>query len=794
MKVSYKWIKELTGIKVDVKDFVRDITMSGSKVENLYCPGDEITGVVTGKILLIEKHPNADKLVVCRVDVGQPDPVQICTAATNLYEGAYIPVALAGATLANGLKIKKGIFRGVESNGMLCSLGELTLTKNDFPDVDENGIMIIDECELGLDIRPILGLDDTCVEFEITPNRPDCLTVSGLARETAATYGKRLNLPEPKVRGSGDNIENYVDVSIQDKKGCVRYIAKVIKNIKIEPSPAWLRERLRMCGVRPINNFVDITNYVMLEYHPMHAFDLSCLDGDKIVVRRANGEKITALDGSEHTLDDQILMICDAQKPVAVAGIMGGEHSGVKSDTQTVVFESACFDGPMVRAASRKLGMRTESSMRFEKGLYSEICYTAIMRACELVEELGAGEVVDGIIDIKNDTRKPPEIEFDPGWINKVLGTDISVLQMEQILENLEMKIENGVIIPPGFRKDLEGRHDIAEEIARIYGYDNIPSTTLKGAASAGFTKRQIFRRTVNQTALSAGLNEVATYSFISPKSYDKILMPQDDICRKSVVIRNPLGEDTSVMRTTLLPSMLEVISKNYNNRNLQGGFYEIGTEYFPAGNEEISENNLPEEIARLAIGIYGDDADFYELKGITELILDAVGIKNAVYKSSYSPSFHPHKYAKIFIGGNSGEQIGFLGEIHPFVPENYDIGTKCLFAKLFLDKMFEFYLPERTFVPLPKYPSVTRDITFICDEREEGAKFAGAIERAVGNILESVAFLYSYRGEQIPDGKKSMSYSVTMRSESGTLTDEEADKAIKRAVKSLSAMGAERR
>ena len=795
MKLSYKWIKELTKINVSPKQYSVDMTMSGSKVESLYCLGDEITNVVTGKILSIEKHPDADKLFICQVDIGKNEPIQICTAATNLYDGAYIPVALAGATLMNGLQIKKSKLRGMESNGMLCSLDELGLTVHDFPDADEDGIMIIDECELGLDIHPILGLDDTCVEFEITPNRPDCFFVSGLARETAATYNLPFDMKTPVIKKSsdGDSVNNYVNISVEDTKGCTRYTAKVVKNVKIQTSPLWLRERLRTCGIRPINNLVDITNYVMLEYHPMHAFDLRNLDGDKIIVRKAkDGEKITTLDGIERDLDTQTLMICDANKPVAIAGIMGGEHSGVVDDTQTVVLESACFDGDMVRAASKKTGLRTESSTRFEKGLDSEICSTAVMRACELIEQLGVGEVVDGIIDIDNSNKNIVQIDFNPDKINKALGSNIETQKIERILKSLDMKIENGKIIPPSFRSDIINECDITEEIARIYGYDNIDAADLQGVAKSVLTPRQIFNRTITNSILAAGCNEVMTYSFISPKSYDKILMPKDDPCRNSVVIKNPLGEDTSVMRTTMLPSMLEVISHNYNNRNLQGNFYELGKEYIPA-ESDISEENLPLELQRLMIGMYGEDVDFYTVKGIIEQIFENLGIPETDYTfdSAQSPSFHPYRYAKINV---KDKCVGFLGEIHPLVTENYGINTKCYTAKLYTEILLELQKTEREYIPLPKYPSVTRDITVICDERTEGAKLDGAISRAVGGILKKTTFLYSYQGEQIPEGKKSMSYSVKMRSKTGTLTDEEADKSIEKAVKALNVLGAERR
>ena len=571
MNLSMKWLSDYVTLDTTVKDFCAAMTMSGSKVEVATEEGSEIKNVVVGKLLSVVPHENSDHLVVCQVDVGQEQPIQIVTGAPNVKAGDIVPVALCGAELPNGVKIKKGKLRGVESNGMLCSLGELGLTVHDFPYAIADGIFLIQEdCQIGQDIHEAIGLNDTSVEFEITSNRPDCLSVTGLAREAAATYHVPLNLKKPTFQGIDGNIQDALQVEIQNKEKCPRYAAGIVKNVKIAPSPRWMRERLRASGVRPINNLVDITNYVMLEYgQPMHAFDLRYVKDGKIVVRNAaEGETITTLDGVTRTLSPEMLVIADAEKPIAVAGVMGGEYSGIMEDTNTVVFESAYFEPVQVRRTAKKLGMRTDASARYEKGLDPEGCLRTLERAFELVELLGAGEPVRTHIDLNYNEKQRNRIPFDPEWINKFLGTDISREEMCDTMKMLEIEVDGDTCISPSFRIDLERPADLAEEVARIYGYNNIPSTVIKGVANASLTPKQKFRRTLENATVAVGCYGILTYSFISPKYFDKIALPTDSSLRKTVVISNPLGEDTSVMRTTTLPSMLETLSLNYKNRN----------------------------------------------------------------------------------------------------------------------------------------------------------------------------------------------------------------------------------
>ncbi len=788
MNLSMKWLADYTKIETTPKEFSDKMTMSGSKVEGYEIEGEEIQKVVVGKILSIEPHPNADKLVVCMVDVGTGEPLQICTGATNLKAGDYVPVALDGSTLPGGKKIRKGKLRGMESNGMLCSLSELNLTVHDFPNGIEDGIYVLEEeAPLGQDIRETLGLNDVSVEFEITSNRPDCLSVIGLAREAAATYGTELMLHEPQVQESTeDDIHNYLSVTVENPELCPHYIARVVKNIKIEPSPRWMRERLRASGVRPINNIVDITNYVMLEYgQPMHAFDLKYMKGGKIIVRNAkDGESITTLDGENRTLSPEMLVIADEEKPSAVAGVMGGEYSGIMDDTNTIVFESACFNGPAVRRTAQKLGMRTESSGRYEKGLDHNTTLPAVMRACELVQMLGAGEVVSGVIDVNNANTQPVVLKLETEWINHFLDIHLTRDEMAAILTKIGFIVdEQDNIHVPSFRSDIEHKADIAEEIARFYGYNKIPVTQIRGSAEGHLTKAQKFERKVNQTMVALGCYEIMTYSFISPKYYDKIAMPAEDKRRQSVTIRNPLGEDTSIMRTTMIPSMLETLSKNYNNRNAAAKMFEIGNIYLSQG-----EGKLPVEEPTLAIGIYGDNADFFTLKGIVEQLLAACGVDDVQYSAQKeNPTFHPGRCADISVKENS---LGMMGEIHPVVLENYSIGTKAYVAVLDLPSMMEHANMEKQYTPLPKYPATSRDLALLCDEELPVGEIEKTIRGAVKNHLESVNLFDVYRGAQVGEGKKSVAYTITMRSADSTLTDEEADGAVKKILKALEKIG----
>lgn len=804
MDLSMRWLSDYVDVSdLSIKEFCSGLTISGSKVERYETEGEEISKVVVGKLLSVVPHENSDHLVVCQVDVGKAgngEPIQIVTGAPNVKAGDIVPVAMDGSTLPGGVKIKKGKLRGVESNGMLCSLGELGLTTHDFPYAIADGIFLLQEeegckpLELGMDIKEAIGFNDTSVEFEITSNRPDCMSVIGLARETHATFDKPYTVKEPTFKGIDGDINSMLKVEIHNKELCPRYIAGVVKNVKIGMSPRWMRERLRASGVRPINNFVDITNYVMLEYgHPMHAFDIRYIKGNEINIRNAKqGEKITTLDGVERTLTDKMLVIADAEKPVAVAGVMGGEYSGIMDDTVDVVFEAACFDGASVRTTAKALGMRTDASSRFEKGLDPQNAYPAIMRAFQLVEELGCGEVVKTIIDADYSDKTPKGVEFNPEWINSFLGSDISEEEMVSCLEKLDFKVENGMAYAPSVRIDIECKADIAEEVARIYGYNKIPKTIIRGVAQAQLTPKQKFERTIANTMTALGCYEITTYSFISPKYFDKIRLPENSPLRKTVTITNPLGEDTSVMRTTILPSMCEVLARNYNNRNASAFLFEVGNEYIPNGGE------LPDEPSRLAVGMYGSGADFFGLKGRIEALLDTMGLRDCEYTACSdaedypeAPAFHPGRCAVI---SKDGVKIGIMGELHPETLENYGIDTKAYAAKLCIPEMMALSEGEKTYKPLPKFPATTRDIAVVCDDKLPAASLEKAIKSAVGNILESVSLFDVYKGKQVGEGKKSMAYSISMRSHEGTLTDEQADAAMKRVLKELAKLGAELR
>lgn len=803
MDLSMKWLGDYIDVSdMPIKEFCSGLTISGSKVERWETEGGEISKVVVGKILSVVPHENSDHLVVCKVDVGHasPDVLQIVTGASNVHEGDFVPVAMDGSTLPNGVKIKKGKLRGVESNGMLCSLGELGLTTHDFPYAIADGIFIMQQeegCvpfELGQDIREAIGFDDTSVEFEITSNRPDCMSVIGLARETHATFDRPYTVKEPAYKGIDGDISSMLKVTIHNKELCPRYIAGVVKNVKIGMSPRWMRERLRASGVRPINNFVDITNYVMLEYgHPMHAFDIRYIDGAEINIRNAKeGEKITTLDGTERTLTEKMLVIADANKPVAVAGVMGGEYSGIMDDTVDVVFEAACFDGASVRTTAKALGMRTDASARFEKGLDPQNAYPALMRAFELVEMLGCGEVVKTIIDADYSDKTPKGVEFDPVWINNFLGADIPEDVMRSCLEKLDFKVENGKAYAPSVRIDIECKADIAEEVARIYGYNNIPKTIIRGVADAKLTEKQKLERKIANAMTALGAYEITTYSFISPKYFDRIRLSADSLLRKTVVISNPLGEDTSVMRTTLLPSMCEVMARNYNSRNASVCLFELGSEYIPGGGE------LPDEPVRLSVGAYGGDMDFYGLKGIVDSMLKNIGVEDFEYAACTDPAvfaeaeaFHPGRCAVIT---KDGKAIGIVGELHPETLENYGIGVKAYAAKMNVTELLDIANAVKTYKPLPKFPAAVRDLAIVCDENLPVAELEKAIKRAVGNTLESVTLFDVYKGKQIAEGKKSVAYSIAMRSHEGTLTDEQSDAAVKRVLKELEKLGAELR
>ncbi len=787
MNLSMKWLSEFVTLDpMSPREFAEAMTMSGSKVEGWEIEGEKLDKVVVGQVLSIEKHPDADKLVVCQVDADGEAPIQIVTGASNLTAGDKVPVALDGSTLVNGTKIKKGKLRGVESCGMMCSLGELGLTAHDFPYAIEDGIFVLqEECELGQDIRSVIGLNDTGVEFEITSNRPDCFSVIGLAREAAATFDKELKLHTPVVKAGHGDCAGLLDVKIEAPDLCPIYSARIVKNVRVKPSPRWLRERLRVMGVRPINNIVDITNYVMLEYgQPMHAFDLRSIDEGKIRVRRAkNGEKITTLDGTNHVLTDNQLVIADASKPVAIAGVMGGEYSGIVDDTTTIVFESANFLGSSVRITARDQGMRTDASSRYEKGLDPNNCIPALNRACELVELLDAGDVMDGIIMDDHSKAQPRKIPLEADWINRFLDLSLSEEEMRAILSKLGCQFDGDLVIVPTYRPDLVHKADIAEEIARFYGYNKIPSTSIRGGAQGKYSVCQKFDQTISRTMLAAGLSEIMTYSFVSPKVYDKILVPADSPLRKSVVISNPLGEDTSIMRTTALPSMLEILQRNYNNRNASAHLFEIAREYIPT-----AENELPVEKNKLICGFYGGDGlDFFTVKGIVEALFDQISLYNWDIEAVRDQfAFHPGQCAKLSAGD---DVLGYFGQIHPKVAENYGIDEKVYAVTLDVDLLFTHASPEKQYHPLPKFPAVTRDLALLCEESIPVLTLEKTIQSACGQILESIKLFDVYQGKQIAAGQKSVAFNITLRSADSTLGEEQVNAAMKRIMKALEKM-----
>ncbi len=795
MQLSMKWLADYTDVSdITIKEYCDRMTMSGSKVEGYEELGTDISNVVCGKILEITHHPNAERLVICKVDVGADAPIQVITAATNVFEGAVVPVARDGAHLPGGVKIKKGKLRGEVSEGMFCSIAELGLTLHDMPGAIEDGILILGDVGLGdtpigADMVEALDLRDTVVEFEITSNRPDCLSVLGLARESAVTFGRKLNIPTPKkptVSNDEEDISKYLTVSISDPEHCYRYSSRVVKNVKIAPSPLWLRMKLRASGVRPINNIVDITNYVMLEYgQPMHAFDYRCLDGSTINVRKAeDGEKFVSLDSISHELDSTMLVIADGKKAVALAGVMGGENSEITDDTKTVVFESATFHPGNVRVTAKKLGMRTESSARFEKGLDCENTMPALDRACELVELLGAGEIVNGTIDVYPEKKQKVTLPLNADVINTFLGVSLTQEYMAETLRKLEFEVSDDLstVTVPFFRDDVRCMNDLAEEIIRMYGYNEIQSTLSNSASPTvgARTERQSFDVRLHDMLVGMGFNEIETFSFVSPFYYDKIRLAADDIRRKCVVISNPLGEDTSVMRTTALPSMLKVLADNYSVKNRDVLLFENAKVYLPT-----TEDELPNEPSRLTLGFTSTDdkVGFYRMKGYIEAILGIAGVANVSYKScTTEPTFHPGRCAEIVTGDVT---LGVFGEAHPETAENYGIGCKVYLAELALDAIFDARRTEIAYTPVPKHPAIERDFSFVCDEPVEAAAVAAVIKSA-SVLVASVELFDIYRGPQIGIGKKSMSYAVMLRAADRTLTDAEADEAVSAILASL--------
>jgi len=789
MNLSLKWLHDFTNTDgISTKEYCDRMTDTGSKVEGYEVLGEDIENVVVAKVVSMERHPDSDHLWICQVNIGS-EITQIVTGAQNVREGDIVPAAIPVAHLPGNITIKAGKLRGVESNGMLCSISELNLTLHDMPEACEDGILILGkefEDKIGMDIKDALMLDDTVVEFEITSNRPDCLSVIGLARETAISFDKPLNIPTPSVKdsGDGDTIGNYLSVKISDSDLCYRYAAKVIKNVKIAPSPLWLRMRLRAAGVRPINNIVDITNYVMLEYgQPMHAFDYAMLDGSAINVRRASdGELFKSLDDKDHTLDSSMLVIADSKKACALAGVMGGANSEIKDTTTTVVFESACFNGPSVRVTAKKNGMRTESSARFEKGLDPENCMGGLLRACELVQMLGAGDVVDGIIDVYPSKPAQVVLPFEVDKMNGFLGVDLTREYMVDILERLECKIEGDSIIVPSFRNDLTCMQDIAEEIIRIYGYNKIKSTCIYAETTqGGRTPKQQYEVDCEYMLYGMGFDQIQTFSFISPKYYDKIRMDAESPLRRSVTILNPLGEDTSVMRTTALPSMLEVVARNINFSNEDVRLFEMASTYIPSDDIEA----LPTENKVLTLACYGKGEDFYSLKGVIEGILESAGIEGAKFVAfSDNAAYHPGRCAKVVTKDDC--ELGVFGQIHPLTADNYGVDTAIYAAELSFDAIFDKSDMTIDYKPLPKFPAVSRDFSFICDESLEVGTIEEVMAKAAGKLLEDIKLFDIFRSERIGEGKKSVAFRVILRAPDRTLTVEEADKVSNKIIKDL--------
>ena len=787
MLVPINWLKDYVEIDVDIKEFVDKMTMSGTKVESVEETGQNIDKVVVGKIIEITPHPNADSLLVTKVDVGN-EVLQIITGATNIKENDYVPVALHGSTLPDGTKIKRGKLRGLESAGMLCSPEELGLTEETLPEgIDMvDGILILPhEYPLGKDIKEVLELNDKIVEFEITNNRPDCLSMLGIAREVAATFGKKMKYPSIEVSGNRDDVSDYISVSVEDKDLCPRFAVKVIKNVKIESSPQWMQDRLLKAGIRPINNIVDITNYVMLETgNPMHAYDLNMLDGNKIIVRRArNGEKIVTLDEVERKLDNETLVIADANKPVGIAGIMGGYNSEIEEGTKTIVFECAIFDPVNVRLSSKKLGLRTEASSRFEKGLDMESVEFAINRAWYLVEQLKAGEVVGGMIDIYPVKKEKNIMELKIDRVKWLLGVEIPAYKIKEILESLEFKVTGEDILKvevPSFRDDVTIEADLIEEIARIYGYDNIPSKLMDTTFTpGGRDNRQRIRQMTRNNLAAQGLFEIYTYSFVSPSVFNQINLRAENPLRKAIRILNPLGEDQSIMRTTLIPNMLEVISRNYNRKIADGMFYELSKVYLA---DELPLKDLANERDTLTIGIYGN-VDFYDLKGITENLLSELNISNYRVLPSNHESFHPGRTAELLI---NNKRIGYLGEIHPEVLDNYDIPVRVYIAEFNFEEITAHANLDIKYKPLPKYPSIERDIAIVVKEEITAGQVEEIIKNKGGKLVEEVELFDIYRGSQIEEGYKSMAYRIVYRSNEKTLTDDDIAKVHDKIINSL--------
>ena len=786
MKLNRKWLNEefVDLSHVSDKEYVETLTVFGQKVETYGRMDAEIRNVKVGKVVSIVRHTNSDHMWVCQVDVGESEPVQIVTGAQNVREGDLLPAALHNSWLPGGIHITKGKLRGEKSNGMLCSFAELGLTQNDLPGAYADGIWILndEDCKPGDDINLVIGNDDTVVDFEITNNRPDCYSIIGLARESAAAFGMEMKHHEPVVKGSeAGSIFEHLDVEVPATGLCNRYSSRMVANVKIGPSPKWLRQRLRANGVRPINNIVDITNYVMLEYgQPMHAFDYRYVASGKIVVREAlEGETLTTLDGTVRNLKAGMLVIADDTKPIGLAGIMGGENSEIMDDTTMVVFESANFNGTSIRQTALALGMRTEASGKFEKNLDPMMTIPAVQRACELVELLQCGDVLDGTIDIINYVPEAKTLPLEPEKINRLLGTEISREDMVKYLNLLEIPVEGDTILVPSFRPDLNLMADIAEEVGRSYGYNEIPTTAFKTSTQGGYSPEMKLETKAGQLCRGLGFSEIITYSFVSPAVFDQIRIPADSPLRNALRIQNPLGEDTSIMRTIALPSMLEILSRNnaYHNKNVR--LYELAKIYLP-----VEGQKLPEEPKMLLLGTYGEGTSFFTLKGQLEAIFAGLRTQKATYAAvKNNPSYHPGRCASVSVGG---VEIGVMGQVHPVVAKNYGIDVEVYCAEISFTKLLGLMLPDATYTPLPKYPTVTRDLSLVCTEDVTVADVENTITTAAGKLLRGVKLFDIYRGVGVPEGKKSMAFSLELRADDRTLTDTDSEAVMTKVLAAL--------
>ncbi len=800
MKTSYSWIKRyVPDLDVAPEEYADAMTLSGTKVEGYEVLSADLDRIVVGQIQKIERHPNADKLVVCKVDIGG-ETVQIVTGAPNVFVGAKAPVVLDGGRVAcghdnkkisGGIAIKAGELRGVASEGMLCSIEELGSSREFYPEAPQDGIYIFpDDVKVGSDAIKELGLDEVVFEYEVTSNRADCYSVIGIAREAAATFKKEFKAPKVSVKANNEEASQYISVRVDDERLCPRYCARVVKNIKIGPSPKWMQRALASSGIRPINNLVDITNFVMEEYgHPMHAFDLDTVAGRQIIVRRASdNESFVTLDGKEHVLDSDMLMICDAEKAIGIAGIMGGQNSMITDDVKNVLFEAANFDGTNIRLSAKRLGMRTDASSKFEKGLDPNGAKEAVDRACQLIEELGCGEVVGGYVDVYPNERKPERVRFEPEKINDLLGTRIAKEEMLGYLEAVELKYdeETNEIIVPTFRQDVKCTADIAEEVARFYGYDNIPVTLPKGEATVG--KLPFYLRVQNKAAEIVeyrGFSQGMCYSFESPKVFDKLLLDKDAKERNAIEISNPLGEDFSIMRTTPLNGILTSLSTNFNRRNKEARLYEIGNIYIP---KSLPLSELPKERKMLTLGMYGS-GDFFDLKGVVEEIFEKIGMdKGAKYEAEPKrPYLHPGRQANI---SYDKAEVGCMGEVHPSVADAYGIGARCYIAVIDLSEIVKYATFDRKYREIPKYPSVNRDISVVVPKEVPASAIDEMIRQRGGKILESVELFDLYEGSQIEDGFKSMAYSIVFRSSERTLAEQDISSAMKKILNGLESLG----